>query len=502
MRVAVIVHNDVLKDARVIKEARALHTAGFEVEIHGISKTGEPVQTRLPNSEIGVFLVPRESHAKPLSWAIMWSMSRLVSIGARVAFNAAVAIAIVAPAILVWLVADGFQSAARAACAGLTALILAGAMWQARDRLVAMERNAQEFLTWATQVFKNKILAMRAANNIHSRIYEATVKALHKSIKSRPKPDVVHIHDHVGLIRSGELKSKLNCKIVWDAHEIYEDLAANNPERGRLNAAIIASHQHVPDGFITINESIADFYRQNYTQLPKAAVIMNAATFQNQPTYDGRLHHACNLPRTQKILLFQGGFGPKRGLKQLIEAAYLLPSEWSLVMMGWGSLEEELKVLSKTFRRAHDVPAVVFIPAVPQEELQAWSAGASLGAIPYENTGLNHLYCTPNKLWEFPAAGVPILCTDLVEMSKIVKTHEIGFLMPRDFSAVGIADSVSSLTDEHLADARQACRKFIAANNWSTYEPVLVGLYQRLSNPQTVTRNENDVALVNQCEAV
>ena len=146
-------------------------------------------------------------------------------------------------------------------------------------------------------------------------------EALATSVARRPPPDVIHLHDHVSLLLAKQLKATYHVPIVWDAHEIYEDLAAGSLEAARRNIEIIKENHRHADGFVTINESIAAFYRDNYPGLPEPCVVMNATRRDSFPKYDGRLHNAADLPRDQKILLFQGGFGPKRGLPQLIRAA-------------------------------------------------------------------------------------------------------------------------------------------------------------------------------------
>ena len=118
---------------------------------------------------------------------------------------------------------------------------------------------------------------------------------------------------------------------------------------------------------------------------------------------------------------------------------------------------------------------------MPQNELASWSAGASLGAIPYENTGLNHLYCTPNKLWEYPNAGVPILCTALEEMQSLVEENGIGYLLPRDFLDQDIVDVVNGIDPSDLAEKRRNCLSFIEKNNWDSYAPRLIQLYHNLA---------------------
>src|SRR5690606_4955224 len=119
---------------------------------------------------------------------------------------------------------------------------------------------------------------------------------------------------------------------------------------------------------------------------------------------------------------------------------------------------------------------------VPQSELVYWTAGGTVGLIPYENIGLNHLYCTPNKLWEYPAAGVPILCSPLVEMSKTVRVGNVGWLLPNSAEPVLVAQIINDLTASQLDEAVRACAKFIEIDNWSVYGDRIIKLYTEIVN--------------------
>src|SRR5699024_528221 len=119
--------------------------------------------------------------------------------------------------------------------------------------------------------------------------------------------------------------------------------------------------------------------------------------------------------------------------------------------------------------------------SAPHDELLSWTAGASLGTIPYENTGLNHLYCSPNKLWEYPAAGVPILASDMPEMKKKIDEYGIGVTVDRGLDPQNIAVTVNGLTDADLARLKQNCNAYAAAENWQNYEPKLLDLYRLLA---------------------
>jgi glycosyltransferase involved in cell wall biosynthesis len=272
-------------------------------------------------------------------------------------------------------------------------------------------------------------------------------------------------------------------KVIWDAHEIYEEVAQGDAEHRERNRRLLRDNCSGVDGFVTINDSIANFYREKYPSLPAATIVKNATVPIEPVTYDGRLHAAAALPLEQSVVLYQGGFAEKRGLRDLVAAARYLDSRWTLVMMGWGRIEGELKAVGNEVNGARAdraYPAVVFIPAAPQAELPMWTAGALVGLIPYERTGLNHLYCTPNKLWEYPNANVPILCSPLVEMTKVIEENGVGWLLPETSTPEAIAEVINGLSDEDLTRAREACASYIARDNWSTYEGALLGLYERI----------------------
>ena len=164
-----------------------------------------------------------------------------------------------------------------------------------------------------------------------------------------------------------------------------------------------------------------------------------------------------------------------------LAAAPRLPDNWVLVMMGWGRLEEELRRIAGVLDAGAD--RIRFVGRAPQNELVCWTAGADLGVIPYANIGLNHWYCTPNKLWEYPAAGVPILVSPFPELTRIVEGEGIGALLDDPVTPQGIADAVAGMSDERLKRLREACSSFIARDNWSVYADRLLDLYGRVLGP-------------------
>jgi hypothetical protein len=109
-----------------------------------------------------------------------------------------------------------------------------------------------------------------------------------------------------------------------------------------------------------------------------------------------------------------------------------------------------------------------------------WTAGGEIGVIPYENTGLNHWFCSPNKIWEFPNAGLPLLVSPFPELRKSVDIYRNGWLLPETEDTSYIGRLISSLSPEQIKEASFNSRKFIEENNWSFYEKRLVELYSKL----------------------
>jgi glycosyltransferase involved in cell wall biosynthesis len=280
------------------------------------------------------------------------------------------------------------------------------------------------------------------------------------------------------------VKNRLHIPLIYDAHEIYETAAARtfgiNDYYARLHRRYLPRVDH----FITINDSIALYYRYAYPDAPSALVIRNATNKAPDFVYDGRLHAAAGLPRSQKILLYQGAYTQERGLSNLVRTGPLLPDDWTLVMLGWGPLSGYLKQVAAYAahtgrkRSASADSKVRFLTAVPRRELHLWTAGASAGIIPYENRLLNHWFCSPNKLWEYPNAGVPLVVQPFPELRKVVEVFGCGWVLPDNPTPGQIADLISGLTGDMIERAREGCRRFIEADSWeAVYELRLVELY-------------------------
>jgi glycosyltransferase involved in cell wall biosynthesis len=530
-RVCAFVFNPVVRDARVIKQANSLVAQGHEVTIIGLADNNYPEERARLESGIEILRVPREvgritkpatkPAAKPVrkptkkSPRLLGRLSRIPNKAVEKHLHL-----LLVPFLLGYIGVYGLTGSFEDRIIRLFELLIYGLLAAGFVYLLAnlakmvdaivflvgqpLLRLRDKFRHWLSRLkdkFRQRLTGI--LRPIFPRRFEQEIDrrsrlriAYMVEMARELKPDIVHCHDAHTLPAGKAMKKLTGCRVIYDAHEIYEEIAQSNPEAAKRYREIHKTNLPSIDGFITINDSIAGWYKENYHIVPEPTVVMNATIRTPSFKYDGRLHKAARLPARQKILLYQGGFASKRGLQYLVEAAAFLPAGWTLVMMGWGSLESVLRDLGDKVNASTDwtrkTPAVCFIPAVPQDELPYWSAGATIGVIPYENVGLNHWFCTPNKLWEYPNAGVPVLVSPFPELRKPVEAYGYGWLLPEEQDPLKLAWLIASLDKKEIERARAACAVFSEEENWSKYEARLLALYDRIDpNPAKATEQSD-----------
>ena len=299
MRISMIVHNSVLRDPRVTKEAITLRQAGHDVEVHGIGESAS-VSTFLPGTDIPVYLVPRARLPRPPTPAVVRRTLKftIVVLAILGAFG-------LGYGFRVWLPVDSSVQSNMDALPPSAVLLLA--LYTLRKKCMRM---VGVFVDGMVRAAVRMILKTRSGAVIVRKHYQTISVALLQSFALRRSPDVVHIHDHIRLLCAKEIKERYSCKVVWDAHEIYDDLAYAEKARHKVNRSLIQENMQFVDMFITINNSFVEYYRQNYQSLPRATVLMNASKPTPLLSDDGRLRRAAGLANGQKILLYQGGLRP------------------------------------------------------------------------------------------------------------------------------------------------------------------------------------------------
>lgn len=577
-KVVAIVFNSVIHDIRVIKEAESLQKNGYDVSIVGIKDNKNSFDSKRLLSGVNVKLVAwkYKMHQQAAKFALLLLMAGIVG------FAALGYLASILLHSLVELVVNGFFNAEFWWTLVSVLLVIIFPIYPS-VRLYKLSAGQKQFFK---NYFELETGGKQENNDFIGWVYKRFDKIKEQQVYDlvvSEKPDIIHIHDIAPIPIAAKIKQKLGCKVVYDAHEIYEELSQGATSLKAAHEKTQRLAEQIADKFITVNQSIADYYENKYPNMPKPTVIKNACLPYDLGEYDGRLHKAANLPLSQNILLYQGGFARRRGLDHLLNVVRYLPNNWSLVMMGWGAFEPQLKSISKKIasemsatqfedevsetvslmtsklkaellehaenflnekekldeleggeessdngletrepsssaeepsgvknsrfthpldvdgalaeiniyaqdiRKVYNhvakrssIQRIVFLPPAPQSQLRKWTQGATIGVIPYENVGLNHFFCSPNKIWEYPAAGVPFIASPFPELSAAINDNGIGWLAQEPFDPQATADLIKSLSEEEIAEKVENCKRFSAEDNWLKYEKLLTELYQSL----------------------
>ncbi|MFF4892734.1 glycosyltransferase family 4 protein [Micromonospora chersina] len=161
------------------------------------------------------------------------------------------------------------------------------------------------------------------------------------------------------------------------------------------------------------------------------------------------------VPVRGRLIVFAGAHGPINGLDRLLDAAAELP-EHTFVLIGDGHDKREL-VQRAT---AEGLTNVRFLDPVPKQELQAVLGGADIGVHVLAYSPVYRLGASPNKLYDYLAAGLPVLNNCPGEPEDILLTSDSGLTVDSGEIAAGLR-KLAELDDATLVEMGRRGRRFI-----------------------------------------
>jgi glycosyltransferase involved in cell wall biosynthesis len=134
-------------------------------------------------------------------------------------------------------------------------------------------------------------------------------------------------------------------------------------------------------------------------------------------------------PKDGKFIIgFVGSLGASHGFNTLIEsitnAAQQLPSA-RLLIVGDGPAREHLH---RELAARDVIDRVQFAGAVLPEEIPGWLASMDVAIAPYPP--VNRFYSSPLKLYEYMAAGLPVVASRIGQVAEVIEDGATGILIP------------------------------------------------------------------------
>ena len=290
------------------------------------------------------------------------------------------------------------------------------------------------------------------------------------------RPQAVHAHDAAMLVPGAVGAWACGAALVYDSHE----LATGVPYRERgwdwlvraIERAIVPRCAAV----ITVSDGIAARLRDRYRLKRTPTVVRNVTALSVNGA--GGLRRRVGLDATAPLVLHQGAPAPERGCEVLLEAVASLPAV-NVVFLGDPEPGYGEQLASEIERRGL-ADRVTTVGSIPLDELLAHTSEADVGVTLLQDTCENHRLALPNKLFEYIAAGVPVVASALPETQRLVEGYRVGWCVsPGDSAelAAALEGALAARDDTGLAARLRAAA---AELHWSREQARLLRLYDEL----------------------
>lgn len=287
------------------------------------------------------------------------------------------------------------------------------------------------------------------------------------------KSDIVHCHD-LNTLPIGcmiKLLSFGKTRLIYDTHEFASN---DTPYESVLNQKIKWFLENFfikfADEIITVNKAIADLYKTLY-KLKKNPFVIHNCPHKTLIPKSNILKEKLGIPNDRYLIIYQGILSKGRNIKKLINFMNDTKIDnLAIVFMGYGELEEEVKNAANE--------QIFYHPAVPPIDLLNYTASADCGISLIADSCISYRYCTPNKLFEYSMAGLPVITSDLPEQARLVKKYKIGEVPESDRSS-DLTAAILTIMKIKSFELKENLANFTNKYNWENQSLELTKVYEK-----------------------
>lgn len=264
-------------------------------------------------------------------------------------------------------------------------------------------------------------------------------------------------------------------KIVYDAHDFYQEIAPSTLESSLARNWILPFSKKLEKKMInranifsTVSEGLVHKYAKVFQRNP--LVLYNTHDFRNDEKIVIDLRTFLNLKSNDVIVCSVGNKKLGMAFDELVDVFENRLTQIHLVFIGNGY--DEIK---STYSNIH------FVPLIDPNKLVPFIKSANFGIVPYFALTENYRYALPNRFFQMIAAEIPIIFSS--ELEEIVKlNNKFRFGIPMNIRCTeDIEKSVHMLMNN---DSNYKAHAVTAAKmlNWESEEKKLKVLLEALCN--------------------
>jgi hypothetical protein len=305
-----------------------------------------------------------------------------------------------------------------------------------------------------------------------------------KILATKIKYDYVYANDLPTLYPALKTAQSLGAKLIYDSHEIYiETINQFFPKNTSTIKKLIygicmaimkyfgtrAEKNMVKetDCMITVNNSLKDYFNKRY-QPKRIEVIMNFPHGIREKKAPINYREMFNWDQNDLIFIYQGVLNDGRGLNYMMEVMKHVSPRCKLVVVGDGFIKEELKSFVDENQLKNKVK---FIDKVSLKVLNQYTSGADIGVNLLEGINLSKRLASPNKLFEYIHAEIPILCSDSIENMNVLSKFEVGLATKN--SVEDITNTMNQFLEQDNSSYRLNCIKAAKEYVWENQQNII-----------------------------
>ena len=300
--------------------------------------------------------------------------------------------------------------------------------------------------------------------------------------------DVYHIHDPELLIVGLVLRAA-GKRVVYDIHEDLPRtilLKAYIPRF--LQKPLMWIVERVEDaaarqmsGLVTATPALADRFRS----IHRNTVVVNNFVMLEEFVPSTRLEWK----RRDPAVAYYGGISHERGIREMLTAMELLPGtlHLKLELGGWFYVQEQEAELTAEPCWRH----VNWHGELDRNGIASLLNRVQVGLV-VVHPDEAYLTSQPTKLFEYMAAGIPVVASDFPLWRSIIRKAGCGFLVD-PFNVRDIAAAIEHLIrnpDEAEAMGQRGRKAAEERFSWAHEEQVLLSFYSALLNEYKVLKTE------------
>jgi glycosyltransferase involved in cell wall biosynthesis len=282
----------------------------------------------------------------------------------------------------------------------------------------------------------------------------------------------------VDIIVANDLDTLIACRaaakirrkaLVFDSHELFTEV----PEL--VNRPLIKYVWYFMERLLlpgvkwgyTVSAPIQEYYSNRYSK--NFGLIRNVAMYQSEQEFKGF--------SGETVIIYQGSVNMGRGLELMLHAMQQLEG-CKLWIIGQGGVIDTLKDLT---HRLDIADRVIFFGKIPLDNLFRYTVQAHIGISLEEDLGLNYRFALPNKVFDYIQARVPLVVSDLPEMSALVKNYGIGMVL-ENREVNSLVFTIRQLIEDKNLHQKLNQNLELAARElcWQREEEKLIALYRKV----------------------